>query len=163
MGGFTLVEVLLYVSISGALLVAVSILFALMLQARVDHEAVAEVEGQGNATMQIMLQTIRNARAVNSPSTSTPSYTLSLTVVTSTYNPTIFTLATGTIRMFEGSVASTSITTNRILISTTSFQNLSRSNTSGTIRIQFTAVYKSSSTVGRTTYQKTFTGSASLR
>lgn len=161
--GFTLVEVLLYVSISGVLLLAVSVLFAIMLQARVDHEAVAEVEGQGSAAMQILMQTIRNARTINSPSTSTPSSTLSLTVVTSAYNPTIFTLATGTIRMLEGSVASASLTTNRIMISTLTFQNLTRPNTSGTVRAQFTAVYTSSSTVGRTTYQKTFIGGASIR
>ena len=161
--GFTLIEVLLYVGISGSILLTISVLFAAMLQARADYEAVAEVEGQGTAAMQVMTQTIRNALKITSPATSTSSSTLSINTPTSTNNPTIFDISTGTIRMREGGVSTTSLTTTRILVSNLIFQNLSRSNTTGTVRIQFTAQYNSSSTVSRATYQKTFISSASLR
>jgi type II secretory pathway pseudopilin PulG len=162
-GGFTLVEVLLYVSLMGILLGAISLLFVLMLQARADHEAVAEVEGQGAHAMQAILQVTRDAQGILGPATSSPSSTLTLAVTTSTLSPTVFELSTGTIRMREGSFAPTMLTTNRVAISNLTFQNLTRPNTSGTVRIEFIVDYESSSTIGRSAYQKTFIGSATLR
>ena len=59
--GFTLVELLLYVGISSAILLASSLFLATLLESRIKNQTIAEVEQQGLAVMQIITQDIRNA------------------------------------------------------------------------------------------------------
>lgn len=66
-GGFTLLELLLYVSLAAIFLLSVSVLLSILLEGWVKNKAVGEVEQGGERAMQIMTQTIRNADAINSP------------------------------------------------------------------------------------------------
>ncbi|PKL72744.1 hypothetical protein CVV26_00595 [Candidatus Kuenenbacteria bacterium HGW-Kuenenbacteria-1] len=161
--GFTLIELLLYISIASIMLLAISIFLFLLLQSRVKNQTIAEVEQQGLAVMQIITQTARNAEAIISPLQGISASSLTLDVIASANDPTIFDLTNGVIKIKEGTGSNVSITNSRVIVSNLSFSNLSRTNTSGIIRIQFTLIHQNLSNRNEYNFSKTFYGSASLR
>lgn len=161
--GFTLIELLLYVSISAVLLLVISIFLASLLQSRVKNQTIAEVEQQGMAVLQLMTQVIRNADTINTPTQGSSASTLSLGTYVAGENPTLFDLSGGILRVTEGSGSSISLTNTRVSASGLSFSNLSRANTPGTIRIQFTLSSVNSGGRDEFSFEKTFISSASLR
>jgi prepilin-type N-terminal cleavage/methylation domain-containing protein len=156
--GFTLVELLLYVAIASMILLSVSFFLSALLGSRVKSQTVAEVDEQGLQAMQIMTQTVRNAAAVNSPATGASDTSLSVNTPVSANNPTVFDTANGAIRMKEGAATATPLINSRVAASNVSFSNLS-----GSIRIQFTLAAVDSSGRSENIYSKNFTGSATLR
>ncbi|MEK6561177.1 MAG: type II secretion system protein [Nitrospirota bacterium] len=136
--GFTLIELLLYVSIVGAIIFSVAGFLSLLMQSRVKNQAISEVEQQGVQVMQVITQTGRNATNINFSS--------------------VFDLSGGTIR--QNTIA---LTNSRVVASNLTFQNLSRTGTPGTIRVQFTLTHINPEGRNEYNYSKTFYGSASLR
>ena len=161
--GFTLIELLLYVSIVGAIVLSIAGFLSLLMQSRVKNQTIAEVEQQGVSVMQIITQTVRNATAINTPTQGQTVTSVSVNVVDSTKNPTIFDLSSGVIRIKEGASATVDLTNSRITASSLTFQNLSRTGTPGTIRIQFTLTHVNPSGRNEYYFNKTFYGSASRR
>ncbi len=161
--GFTLVELLLYSIIVGTIVLSMAVLLSLLMQSRVKNQVVAEVEQQGFQVMQLITQTARNAEAVNSPSQGASASSLSLDVVTAANDPTVFDLSGNTIRIKEGSATAISLTNSLIIASDLLFENLSYTDTHGTIRIQFTLTHVNSSGRNEYDYVKTFYGTATLR
>ncbi len=161
--GFTLIELLLYVAISSVLLLVISAFLSSLLQSRVKNQTIAEVEQQGVQVMQIISQTIRNAKDINSPTQGTSASSLSLDVITGANNPTVFDLSSGVVRIKEGVATAIALTNSRVTASGLSFQNLSRSNTPGTVRISYTLTHLNPSGRNEYDFTKTFIGSATLR
>lgn len=159
--GFTLIEMLLYVSISAVLLLSVTVLFQSLLDARVKNQAVAEVEQQGLQVMQIINQTVRNAAYIQSPATGTSAATLS--VATSTASQTVFDVAADTLRITEGVATPVSLTNAYVEASGFSAFNLSTSTSPGTVRVEFTLTHVNTEGQNRNDVSRVFTGSASLR
>lgn len=161
--GFTLVELLLYVSIASIMLLITSLFLATLLQSRIKNQTIAEVEQQGLQVMQLMTQTVRNADTINSPGSGASAATLSVNTISAGNNPTVFDFASGVIRIKEGAAAVVPLTNSHLTASSLSFSNLSRASTPGTIRIQF--ILTSVNPTGRNEYSftKTFIGSATLR
>ncbi|MDI6820870.1 MAG: hypothetical protein QMD65_01690 [Patescibacteria group bacterium] len=91
--GFTLFEALLYLSLTAILFFTTSIFLSNLWQSRVRNEAISEVEQQGSIAMHKITQTVRNALNINLPTISTMTSVLSLTTVSSSLNPTIFSLS----------------------------------------------------------------------
>ena len=161
---FTLIEIVIYVTILATILTVVSSLFVTFLSARAKEQVVIEVEQQGNQVMQIITQTIRNAKVLNSPALAASTTSMSLNVVDSAKSPTVFTLNTGTIQIQEGSAAAVNLTSNRVTASALTFRNLSRNATIPQIvRIQFTLTHVNGGKRNEYNYSQTFYGSASLR
>lgn len=161
--GFTLIELLFYVAISSVLLLVISVFLSSLLQSRVKNQTIAEVEQQGAQVMQIITQTIRNAQSITSPAQGISASSLTLDVVATTSDPTIFDLSNGAIRIKEGAASALPLTNSRVTASALTFQNLSRSDTPGTVRIQYTLTHLNSSGRNEYDFTKTFVGSASLR
>jgi len=161
--GFTLIELLLYVSISAALILAISIFFSLLLQSRIKNQTMSEVEQQGLKITQLITQTVRNAGIINSPSQGNVAATLSINTYTAINNPTIFDLASGIIRIKEGSSLAIALSNSHIIASDFLFENLSRTNTPGTIRFQFRLTYVNPENRNEYSFSKIFIGSATLR
>jgi len=161
--GFTLIELLLYVSLSGIIIFSASAFMASLLASRVKNQTIAEVDQNGAQVMQIITQAVRNATAINSPSSGTSASTLSLNTTVPANNPTIFDLSGGAIRMTEGASAAVSLTSSRVSASVLNFQNLTAASTAGTIRISFVLTHLNGSGRNEYDYSKTFTGSASRR
>ena len=162
--GFTLVEMTLYVSICSILLLSLSVFLTFLLGTRVRSQSITEVNQQGFQVMNLITETIRNGRSIQTPSIGTSSSTLSLTTGNSLIDPTIFTLASTTIKIQEGSNISVPLTNSRIKVSNFLFQNVSStSSTEKIIRISFTIDYSNLSGKSEYTFTKDFIGSATLR
>jgi len=97
--GYTLIELLLYISLVGALLISVTTYFATTADARLKNQSIVEVNQQGTAIMEMMSQTIRNATSITSPTTGTSGSSLTVVVPTAALSPTTFgpTGASGTL------------------------------------------------------------------
>lgn len=100
-GGYTLIELLLYVALSGMVLTSLVYFFGTITEARVKNQTVSEVNEQGAALMDQITQTIRNATAITSPTVGNAGASLTLTVPTAGLSPTIFD-ATGAILGYTG-------------------------------------------------------------
>src|SRR3989337_2125231 len=111
--GFTLIEILLYVSIAGAILLSVSIFWTILLQSRVKNQTVAEVESQGAFVMELITRTARNSEAIVSPAVGATASALSLTVA-APKNPTIFDMSGGVLRITEGAGAAGPLANSRV-------------------------------------------------
>ncbi len=161
--GFTLIELLLYVSIIGAMILSVSSLLPLLMQSRVKNQTIAEVEQQGAQVMQVVTQTVRNAATLNSPTQGLSASSLSINVVDSAKSPTIFDLSGGVIRMQEGAGSPVSLTNSHVVASGLTLQNLSRTGTKGTIKIQFTITQINPEGRQEYNFNKIFYGTATVR
>lgn len=161
--GFTLIELLLYVSITAVLLLSVSLFLFLLLESRVKNQTIAEVEQQGLQAMQIITQTARNAEAITSPAQGASASSITLDVITASSDPTIFDLFGSALRITEGAGSAVAFTNSRITASGLTFQNLSRTGTPGTVRIQFTLTHMNPEGRNEYNFTKTFIGSATLR
>lgn len=161
--GFTLIELLLYVGLAAVILLAVSTFLSLMLDGRVKNQTVAEVEGQGAMAVQLIAQTVRNAVQINSPVPGVSATSLSLNVVNAATSPTVFDVAQGALRISQGTSLPVSVTSQRVIASGVSFQNLARPGSKGTIRVVFTLIYVNPRGVNIYDYSRVFIGSATLR
>lgn len=161
--GFTLIELLLYVAISAAILLATTLFLSLLLQSRIKNQTVSEVDSQGVHVMQHITQAVRNADDVTAPTLGNTGALLSLVTVSVATNPTIFDLASGAIQIKESSGAVVPLTNNRVVVSNVQFSNLSRVDTPGTVRVQFTITSVNNSGRNEYSYSKTFASTATLR
>jgi type II secretory pathway pseudopilin PulG len=161
--GFTLVELLLYVSVASFILIATPSFLSTLLQSRIKNQTIAEVEQQGIQVMQLIAQTIRNTETIISPLLGTNTAIITLDVITPISDPTVFDISDGSIRIKEGSDSAIALTNSRIIASALTFYNLSRINTPGTIRIQFTLTHINPEGRNEYSFAKTFIGSATLR
>lgn len=161
--GFTLIEIILYLGLASTMILVVSLFFVNMVGSRIKQQAIAEVEQQGVGAMHRVMQTVRNATVITSPTQGASSSSLTITVPTTSSSPTMFDLSGGAIRLTEGTGSPITLTNSRVTASAPTFQNLSRTSTPGTVRIQFTLTHVNPTGRNEYEYSKTFYGSASLR
>lgn len=161
--GFTLIELILYVSIVSTTVLLVANMLHTILATRVKNQTVEEVEQAGGFVMQQITQTIRNATGVDSPTPGNSANNLSLSVVEGAKNPTKFDRSSNSVRIIEGISPSLTLTSNKLSVTDLNFQNLSRPTTQNTLRIQFSISHKNPEGQNEYDYSQTFTTSASLR
>jgi type II secretory pathway pseudopilin PulG len=160
--GYTLIELLLYVSIIGGLLVSVAFFFGVVADSRVKNQTITAVNQQGAAVMDAITQTIHNATSITSPTTGTSGSSLTLVVPTGSQSPTVYSLSGTALQQKLGAAAATSITTTDVQVTSLTFTNLTRTGTNGILRISFTIKYTNPSSRPEYDYQKTFTTSAAI-
>lgn len=161
--GFTLIELLLYVSIASGILLITSVFLSLLLESRIKNQTIAEVEQQGLLVLQVITQTARNSETITLPAVGVSTSSLTLNVINVVNDPTIFDADAGTIRIKEGVAPVIVLTNSRVIASALTFQNLSRSGTPGTVRIQFSLTHTNPEGRNAYAFTKTFVGSATLR
>jgi Tfp pilus assembly protein PilW len=160
--GYTLIELLLYITIIGALLVPLTLFFGMTTEARVKAQSIAEVDDQGVAAMDAITQIIRNAYSITTPVAASSSSSLTLVVPTTALSPAIFSLNGNTLQVKEGTATAVALTNGNVQISNLTFKNLTRSGTSGIVQVSFTVTNVNSSGRNEFDYQKTFTSSAEI-
>jgi Tfp pilus assembly protein PilW len=160
--GFTLIEFLLYISITSVILTSLSVFLAMTLQSRTKNQTIAEVEQSGAQILSLITQTVRNSQGINSPVAGANSTSLSLDVIDVNQNPTVFSLSGSSFQVVENATV-TPLSYSRVVVSNLNFSNFSRGNTPGTIQIEFTLTRENPSGRNEFDYQKTFIGSAGLR
>ena len=162
-GGFTLIELILYVAIMGILAFSISTFLTFILEFRIKNQVIAEVEQQGIHVLQQMTQTARNATSIVSPAAGNSAASLSLAVPTASINPTVFSLSGSAIQVTEGTGLTVALTNNKVTASGLTFSNLSRTGTDGTIRMIFTLTHTNPAGKNEYDYSKQFIGSATIR
>ena len=106
---------------------------------------------------------MRNAQSITIPSIGSSGSVLELIVPQAGNSPTIFDSVSGTMRIREGNPAvSNNLTSSRVLVSVITFKNVSKPDTPGSIKIEFTLTYKNAGLRNEYDYSKTFYGSATL-
>jgi hypothetical protein len=162
--GFSLLEVLMYVSVSSVLLFSMTLFITFLLGSRVKSETIANVNYQGEQVMRLLTTTIRNGTSVISPSIGTGSASLSVTVTDPSLSPTVFDVSSGTIRIKEGGGPIIPLTNSRVVVSPLLFENVSSSSsTEKSIRISFTISHNNASGRSEYSYSRNFIGSATMK
>jgi prepilin-type N-terminal cleavage/methylation domain-containing protein len=161
--GFTLIEMILYISILSVMILALTSFLYLSYTSRIKATVIAEVEQQGNQTMSLMSQNIRNSSLITIPTAGGSGSSLTLTEYTGALSPTVINQTGNKLQITEGANAAVDLTSNRVVVSGLTFQNLSRASTPGTVRIQFTLTHLNPDNRGEYVYSKTFVTSATLR
>lgn len=161
--GVTLIELLLYISISVTLLSTISGSLIMMLQSRIKSQTIAEVEQQGMHVMRLITQTLRNAEEITSPTIGNSSASLILQVANIASSPTVFDLSGGEMRVKGGAGTAAALTNSHITVSDLTFNNVSYEGTPGIVQVLFTVTHVNP--IGRSEYafNKTFQTSAALR
>lgn len=161
--GYTLIELLLYVSMIGILLGGVTTFFAMATEARVKNQSISEVNDQGVYAMDIITQTVRNATDITTPTAGITGSSLTLTVPTGSLSPTVFSLSGTTLQIKEGAAAAVSLTSSKVQVTALSIKNLTRSGTHGIVQVSLTLSRVNTTGRNEYDYQRTFTTSVSLR
>jgi prepilin-type N-terminal cleavage/methylation domain-containing protein len=161
--GYTLIELLLYVSIVGVLLTSVVMFYGTALDSRVKNQSIVEVNQQGGAAMEYMAQTIRNASSITLPAAAGTGAQLTLAMPDAGSNPTIFNLSGTTLQVTEGASAAVALTNDKVQITSLSFKNLSRASTPGVVQVTMTVARTNLANRNEYDYQKTFVTSTALR
>lgn len=164
--GFTLIEMLIYVTIIGGILTTFVSFGLSVSNSRSKVYAVQEVQANTREAMEIMTQKIRSASGVNAGSSQfgvDPGY-LSLSMTSSTLNPTIISLNhdDGVIEIKEGSSASTTIMADEVKVTNFVFTNLTDRNREN-IRINMTAQFDNPNNDPNFAYTQSLQTSASVR
>ncbi|MEO8785419.1 MAG: type II secretion system protein [Candidatus Saccharimonadales bacterium] len=165
--GFTLIELLIYVAIFATMIGAVVGLALGASAERINSQVVSDLNYQGEATIALMTQTIRQAGQVTAPTAGNSSSGLQLTMANAAVNPTTFTAVndgtTNRLQIGEGSPAVTSQLTNgRVTVSSLVFSNMSLAGSKGSVLIKLTLKYRTNSNRREVQYSKTFYGAATI-
>lgn len=161
--GYTLIELLLYISLAGLLLVTLTVFFGMSVDARIKTQTVTEVNQQGSAAMEYIQQTVRNATSITSPAAGASAASITVVVPTASLSPTIFNLSGTVLQVKEGSAAAISLTNDNIAITNLTFTNLTRSGTPGAVRISFTVSRVNAGGRNEYDFSKTFTTTVAIR
>jgi len=160
--GFTLIELLLYTVTVGSLLIAIVAFYGLASAARVKNQSISEVNQQGVAAMDMMMQTARGASGVTTPATGATGTALTLTVPTASLSPTTFSVSNGVLQVVEGSGAAVALTNDKVQVTNLTVKNLTRGS-SAQIQVSLTLSRLNPNSRDEFSYQKTFTSSAELQ
>lgn len=122
--GFTLLEALLYVATSSLLLFAIASLAISMVDVRLKHSTIAEVEQQGVQVREVIAYAIRNSVSVTNPLPAASDVTLEFTTIQADDNPAIFSVIDGTLQLANGDPATTrDLTSDSVTVSNFSVTN----------------------------------------
>lgn len=183
--GFTLVELLLYLSLTAIILTASSVFIQFVLEARIKNQVIREVDSNGQLAMEYIARTIANAETIEISSRSaamavmtavgleattvTPAAqfdsteSITLTNFPPTVSPVTFSLSEGVLQVQEGDDKPVALTNNKVSVGKLNFQNLSIRGTPGIIKISFVVSYVNQTGRSEYSFSRSFTTSAALR
>jgi hypothetical protein len=162
--GMSLIEILLYLALLGAVTLAVSSLLSVVISTRERYSSIAEVEQAGTLVMQRITQEVRNAKSITSPaagSAAQPELTLVPQIVGR--NPVLIRVQSGAITLTESTGSGIPLSSDNVVATQISFQNTGTATTPGTIRISFTLSHINANGRSEGRYSQEFTGTAVIR
>lgn len=139
---FTLIELLIYAGILILFLTFSILFFWDIIFGNIKESAYREVQQNARFSMTKIGHEIKKAKSIISPSAGSTSTSLSLEMVNPDFNPTVFDLSEGKLRITQGGNPPIFLTTDRVVITNLVFTNLSYSGTPGTIRIEIEIEHK---------------------
>ncbi|MDH4358867.1 MAG: hypothetical protein OEV37_02945 [Candidatus Berkelbacteria bacterium] len=161
---FTLIELILYLALAGAIVIGISSLLVTIIQVKEKNKVIYEVEYQGTRLMDEISQSVRNARSVNAPDPGTSTSSLSLATDNPATNPTIFSLLEDKANIKEGAADPVDLTSSNVRITDLNFENSAiEAVLPDAIRIIFTVSYNAQDNRREHIYQKTYQTTVVLR
>lgn len=160
--GYTLIELLLYISMVSILLFSITSFFSVTIESRIKNQSIAEVNDQGAAVVDYISRTVRNATSISSPAAGGTGTSLTLVVPTGANSPTVFNLNGTTLQVKEGTAAAVSLTSSDVQVTNLTFKNLTLSGTSGNVQVSITLSRTNPAGKNIYDYQRTFTTSAEV-
>lgn len=161
--GVTLLELLVYVAIVGSLLTAVIIFAGTATDSQVKNQSIVEVNQQANAAIEYVTQTIRGASSVTLPLATTSGPQLTLVTPVAANNPTTLTVVNGVLTLTQGVAAPIALTGPKITVSNFTVTNVTRTGTSGLVRLSMTVARTNSSGLNSFDYAQPFQTTMGLR
>lgn len=145
--GFSLLELLIYISILSIIIVVISNSFISLSRSQGQVQARSEVDRDISFATELLKQDIKNASAVSVPTLGTPTATLTLVRGGVTI---IYDVSGGALRRKEGAAVAVNITNPNIVVSAPTFTRIENTNTVFTtthvsIKVNMTFSYNSTS------------------
>jgi len=162
-GGYTLIELLLYVGLVGILLSAATAFFGIATEARIKNQTISEVNEQGAFVMDYLTRSVRAATSISSPSVGGTGTQLTLVVPAANLSPTVFSVSGGVLQVKEGTAAAVALTNSKVRVSSFTVTNLTRSGTSALVRVSITIDRINNAGRNEYDYSETFTTSVGIR
>ena len=136
--GFTLIELIIYISIFIVFSLVLTDFFVTLIKVRAQVEARSEVRQNISRALERVAQTVHFASGVNSVSGST----VSLAMPEPLKDPTVFTLTGNALTIQEGASSPAALTSNKVIVSKLSFVGINNpSPASPSVQIAMTIDY----------------------
>ncbi len=132
--GFTLLEILLYIAILSTIILLISTFLTTMVSARIKMETVSEVNFQGFQIIKVISQKVKNTEEVLSPEKGMSSTSL---ILNDGIKNTSIAIADDVIYIQEEGGIAINLTSNNVLASNLSFQNLGGEFSPDSVRMSF--------------------------
>jgi type II secretory pathway pseudopilin PulG len=155
--GFTLIETLLYVSITSVLILSISILLATTLNSKAENRAKIEVQQQAKFISDHIESNIKKSTEIIEPIVGSSQSTLTLINDNST-DQYEYSLSIGTLYFQLNSDSPEILSNDKVFI-----ESLTFTNNSGIITYEFVVSYINGDGVGSIDYSSTHKGSAGTR
>ena len=165
--GFSLIEMLIYITIFSIMIGAVVGLAVMTSAQKINSQVTADINYQGEAAMALITQTVHQANSITTPTAGNSNGSLSLVMASASVNPTVFSSyndgTTTRLQVNEGSPAvQNNLTNAHAVVSGLTFTNKSLAATKGSVLISFVLTYKTTSARQEFTFNKTFFGAATI-
>ncbi len=136
--GFTLIEFLLYMTISVVMIVLIGTIGITVISGNVKAQALEEVRYNAEFAMEKMMIAVHAAESITVPEPWTSSNTLVLVNEDAALNPTIFGVSEGKVYQKVGSLEPQFLTSERTVVGELVFRNVSFSEGGDTLQIVLT-------------------------
>lgn len=160
--GFTLLEVLLYITIFSIIIGSFVTFLIMVFETKVKNQAIRQVSHDGYFVINMINYNIRNAKDFNYPLKGNSSSSVSIQTYTTSTNPTIYYLESGYIYEKKGAASPVKLSSSRVVISNFLLNNISKGDP-GVMTISFDVIHINPEGRNEYNYSNKFYGSASLR
>ncbi|MCA9387246.1 hypothetical protein KC669_04400 [Candidatus Dojkabacteria bacterium] len=160
---FTLIETLLYISLTSIILVSISAFMGLLININNRNKAISEVNHQSIEVLENITASIQNAEGINSPAQSSSGNSLSLQIDSASSNPTVVGLSGTRVIIQEGASSPVFITSDDVIVNDLTFYNVSTNLENKGVRFSFTIEYNNTSGRSEFNLTKTFYGTATIK
>ena len=156
---FSLLEMLLYISIMSVVIVVASALFSMLIEGRQRNQALVEVQQQGNFILDTFSTTLKNSRNI----LNITSNSLTFETYDEQLNPVIISESEGIISISYAGGTSSALNTDSVLVNDFTIIDVSNSHTTGSVKLEFSISYNTSSQRNVLSVTESFTTTASIR
>ncbi len=165
--GFTLLEIVLAISVLGGIVFGSVVLFGAIISTRAKLVAAQEVNGNARLALQLMSGRIRAASSINSASSTFALHPgiLSLATTSGGTNPTVFRVSDDGVRLeiVEGLSNPVFLTSNRVKVNNLLFTSVPYPGSLAGVQIDFTLAYQGAANDPYYTFSKSFQTTVFLR
>ncbi|MFZ4631710.1 MAG: PulJ/GspJ family protein [Patescibacteria group bacterium] len=161
--GFTLVELLLYVSIMGTLVLTISSFMNAVSQAKEKNQIISEIEQQGINITQLLNQNIKAAANITAPLPGVSGSSLTLSFSDASRNPTVFKLVGSGLMINLAGGSDIALTNSKVTVTNFLCANYGKTGAPDSINCRFTLSAVDSFGRSEYSYTKNFNMSVSHR